>query len=626
MTFRTGNRYSESAGRRAARHRGIPSHSKGCIPMKVMEGIQASNGIAIGPVYLHDPEEPWVDYRRISDDEVEGEVRRFQDALASVAEDLKGTRARVEENLGPEHAQIFDAHLTILEDPALQGPTLTSVRKDRVNVEYAFWLTLQKVRRQFEAIQDEYFRARRADILDVEKRVLARLCRREDPLLDGMTAPAIVIAHELTPSQAARMKRDSVLGVVTVAGAATSHASIIARGLEIPAVVGVEAALTSAEPGDTAVVDGNRGLVYIRPDSETLGRYRAEASRFTELQKGLLKFTNVPAETLDGVRVCLQGNIELPEEGRSALAYGAEGVGLFRTEYLYLAGSSLPGEDEQTAAYTRLAEQMAPHPLVVRTLDLGGDKLEHASHGDEETNPFLGWRAIRHSLANRDLFRIQLRSILRSSAHGNVKLMFPMISGVEELMEAKSVLGDARDELKRTGVPFDEGCEVGAVIEVPSAAVVADQLAREVSFFSIGTNDLVQYTLAVDRGNERVAYLYDPFHPAVLRLIKSVVAAGRRHGIPVTVCGEMAGDPHSCVLLMGLGVDGFSVGPRMVPEIKQAIRSITMEEARGLADEVLALHTRGAIREYLYAALAKVQPRKTQDNLEKVPAGLEKLS
>ena len=592
--------------------------------MKVLKGIQASNGIAIGPVYHHDPEEPWVDYRRIGEDEVEGEVRRFLDALASVADDLRATRVRVEEKLGPDHAQIFDAHLMILDDAALREPTMASIRKDRVNVEYAFWLTLQKVRRQFDAIQDDYFRARRADILDVERRVLFRLCQREDSLLDRMTAPAIVIAHELTPSNAARMKRDSVLGMVTEAGAATSHASIIARGLEIPAVVGVEAALASAEPGDTAIVDGNRGLVCIRPDPDTLSRYRAEARRYTELQKGLQRFTDVPAETLDGVRVCLQGNIELPEEGGAALAYGAEGIGLYRTEYLYLAGSSLPGEEEQTAAYTRLAEQMAPHPLVVRTLDLGGDKLAQASHADEETNPFLGWRAIRHSLANRDLVRVQLRSILRSSAHGNVKLMFPMISGVEELLEAKSVLADARAELKRSGVPFDEGCEVGAVVEVPSAAVVADQLAREVDFFSIGTNDLVQYTLAVDRGNERVAYLYDPYHPAVLRLIKSVVDAGHRHEIPVTVCGEMAGDPHSCVLLMGLGVDGFSAGPRVVPEIKQAIRSVTMEEARAVAEEALALPTRGAIREYLHGALTRMQgTRKTLDELEEEPAGIE---
>ena len=592
--------------------------------MKVLKGIQASNGIAIGPVYLHDPEEPWVDYRRIGEHEVDGEVRRFLDTLASVAEDLKATRVRVEEKLGPDHAQIFDAHLMILDDAALRDPTLASIRNDRVNVEYAFWLTLQKVRRQFDAIQDDYFRARRADILDVERRVLSRLCQREDALLERMTAPAIVIARELTPSNAARLKRDSVLGMVTEAGAATSHASIIARGLEIPAVVGVEAALASAEPGDTAIVDGNRGLVCIRPDPDTLSRYRAEARRFTELQKGLLRFTDVPAETLDGVRVCLQGNIELPEEGRSALAYGAEGIGLFRTEYLYLAGSSLPGEAEQTDAYTRLAEQMAPHPLVIRTLDLGGDKLVQASHAAEETNPFLGWRAIRHSLANRDLFRVQLKSILRSSAHGNVKLMFPMISGVEELLEAKYVLAEARAELKRSGVPFDEGCEVGAVIEVPSAAVVADQLAREVSFFSIGTNDLVQYTLAVDRGNERVAYLYDPYHPAVLRLIKSVVDAGHRHDIPVTVCGEMAADPHSCVLLMGLGVDGFSAGPRMIPEIKQAIRSVTMEEARAVAEEALALPTRGAIREFLYAALTRMQgPRKPLDELEEEPAGIE---
>lgn len=591
--------------------------------MKVLKGVQASNGIAIGPVYLHDPGEPWVDYRRIREDEVDGEAQRFLDALASVAEDLKATRVRVEEKLGPDHAQIFDAHLMILDDADLRDPTLASIRKDRVNVEYAFWRTLQKVRRQFDAIQDDFFRARRADILDVERRVLSRLCQREDSMLERMTTPAIVIAHELTPSNAARLKRDSVLGMVTEAGAATSHASIIARGLEIPAVVGVESALAWAEPGDTAIVDGNRGLVCIRPDPATLSRYRAEARRFTELQKGLLRLTDVPAETLDGVRVCLQGNIELPEEGRSALAYGAEGIGLFRTEYLYLAGSSLPGEDEQTAAYTRLAEQMAPHPLVVRTLDLGGDKLAQASHDDEETNPFLGWRAIRHSLANRDLFRVQLRSILRSSAHGNVKLMFPMISGVEELLEAKSVLAEARAELKRSGVPFDEDCEVGAVIEVPSAAVVADQLAREVSFFSIGTNDLVQYTLAVDRGNERVAYLYDPYHPAVLRLIKSVVDAGHIHDIPVTVCGEMAGDPHSCVLLMGLGVDGFSAGPRMVPEIKQAIRSVTMEEARAVAEEALALPTRGAVREFLLDASTRMRgPRKALDEFEEEPAGI----
>ncbi len=601
------------------------SRYRGSKPMKILKGIQASNGIAIGPVYLHDPEEPWVDYRRIAEDEVEGELRRFLDALASVAKDLKNTRVRVEEKLGPDHAQIFDAHLMILDDPALREPTMASIRKDRVNVEYAFWRTLQKVRRQFDAIPDDYFRARRADILDIEKRVLAGLCQREDSLLDRMTAPAILIAHELAPSNAARLKRDSVLGMVTEAGAATSHASIIARGLEIPAVVGVEAALASAEPGDTAIVDGNRGLVCIRPNAETLSRYRAEARRFMETQKGLLKFADVPAETLDGVRVCLQGNIELPEEGRSVLAYGAEGIGLYRTEYLYLAGSRLPDEEAQTAAYTRLAEQMAPHPLVVRTLDLGGDKLAQDFLNNEETNPFLGWRAIRHSLANRDLFRVQLRSILRSSIHGNVKLMFPMISGVEELLEAKAVLGEARAELERDGVPFDEACDVGAVIEVPSAAVVADQLAQEVDFFSIGTNDLVQYTLAVDRGNERVAYLYDPFHPAVLRLIKSVVDAGHRHDIPVTVCGEMAGDPHSCVLLMGLGVDGFSIGPRMVPEIKQAIRSVSMEEARATADEALALPTRGAVREYVHAALSKLDgPRKTQGELDKEPAGIER--
>ncbi len=571
--------------------------------MTQLKGIKASTGIAIGPVYLHDPEDPWIDYRQILDGEVEGEVERFEATLRQVAEDLKATRSLVEEKLGRDHAQIFDAHILILEDETLKGATIENIRNRQMSADYAFWLSLQKIRRQFDTIQDDYIRARKTDILDIEKRVLSRLCEMEETTLDRLTIESIVVAHDLTPSDTAHMQPSSVLGVVTEVGGTTSHATIITRGLSIPAVVGVESAIASVEQGDLVIVDGRRGLVYIDPDPETLARYRAESTHLKEVQKGLASVAALPAVTEDGVAVSLQGNIELPEEVESAIANGAEGIGLYRTEYLYLARPWLPSEEEQTEAYTRLAERVAPHPLVIRTLDLGGDKLSYLVPSSPEMNPFLGWRAIRLTLANVTLFKSQLRAILRASVTGNVSIMYPMISRVEELLETKGILDEARSELKSEGTPFDEDFQVGAMVEVPAAAMVADQLADEVDFFSIGTNDLVQYTIAVDRGNERVAYLFDPFHPAVLRLIKNVVDVGHQRGIPVTLCGEMAGDPWGSVVLLGLGVDGFSMSPMSLVEVKDTIRSITLEKARALAEEVLALRTRDEIHAHLKEAL-----------------------
>ena len=583
-----------------------------------LKGIQASPGIAIGPVFLHDPADFWVDYRRVEGRDIPFEVQRLRDALSEVAEDLKITRAHVEEKLGKDHAQIFDAHLLILEDVALVDPTIALIKDERYNAEYAFWLTFQKLRRQFEAIRDDFFRERSADLLSIEKRVLAKLCHREPTDLERLPHQAIVVARDLTPSDTAHLQKERVLGIVTEVGGATSHTAIIARGLEIPAVVGVGSVLVHVKPGDMAIVDGRRGRVVLKPDAETLARYTDESKRLLARRAGLVVSKDLPAQTSDGVRVELQGNIELPAEIASAMAYGAEGIGLYRTEYLYLASTSLPDEQTQTATYTHLAEKMAPYPLVIRTLDLGGDKLSHVLHYLPETNPFLGWRAIRLSLSLPDLFRVQLRAILRASAVGNVKIMFPLVSTIEELRQAKTQLAQVREELRTEGIPFDENCPVGVMIEVPSAAILADQLAREADFFSIGTNDLIQYTLAVDRGNENVAYLFDPFNPAVLRLIKRVIDEGHAHHIPVTVCGEMAGDPYASLLLLGLGIDGLSMTPRSLPDIKGIIRTVSFKTAQKIAQEVLAFDSNEAIRTHLQVSTRKALGEVANELLDSV--------
>ena len=573
--------------------------------MKHFTGIQASPGIAIGTVYRYDPEEFLVDQRRVSPRDIPAEEARLRDAIAAVAEDFAATRAHVEAVLGKEHAQIFDAHLLILQDAALLDPTLARIRNEAYNAEYAFWTTFQYLRRQFEAIQDEYLRERGADLLSIEKRVLAKLCNWEKAGLDRLPHKAIVVARDLMPDDMAHLQPDTVSGLVTEVGGPTSHAIILARGLEIPAVVSVVDALAEARMGDRAIVDGRRGHFILHPDKKTLAQYRRLSEELKARKAGLAGSRDLPAETTDGVRIALQANVELPNEVPSALAYGAEGVGLYRTEYLYLAQNTLPDEAAQTAAYSQMAERIAPQPLVIRTLDLGGDKMSHVLNTQREMNPFLGLRSIRLTMEHRDLFKTQLRAILKASASGNVNVMFPLISGVDELRGAKSVLAEVREELARERVPFDDRCPIGVMIEVPSAALVADELAREVDFFSIGTNDLIQYTLAVDRGNDLVAYLFEPFHPAVLRLLKRVIDAAHARQIPVTVCGEMAGNPQSGLLLMGMGVDKLSMTPSALPEVKRAIRAASFDQLRSLADDVLAMHVIADIRARITAAEEK---------------------
>jgi len=573
--------------------------------MKELRGIPASPGISIGPIYIHEPGDFWIDYGQIEIERVDSEVSRFEQAIAEVSDDLRSIREQVEEKLGKDHAQIFDAHLLMVGDDSLCRPTIDRIRTYRYHAEFAYQVTVREVERRFDAIQDSYFRSRKSDIKEIERRVMAKLCEHEESFLDHLNYDAIVVAQAVQAADMVHIRSRHVLGICTEVGGQTSHTAIIARGLEIPAVVGVHSVMDALEAGDTAIVDGSRGRIIINPDEETLAFYRDTATRFRESKDDLSGFVDLPTETQDGTPVNLMVNIELPAEVGSGLANGAAGVGLFRSEFLYLTSPDHPTEEEQTAAYRELAEKANPHPVVIRTLDLGGDKLPYLERGAREMNPFLGWRAIRVSLANRPYFRTQLKAILRASAFGDVRIMFPMIAQIEELHEALEVLEDARSELREQGISFDESCPVGIMIEVPAAAVIADQLAEHVDFFSIGTNDLIQYSVAVDRGNDKVAYLFDCFHPGVLRLIKMVVDAAHAKDLQVTVCGEMAGDPQSAVLLHGLGVDGLSMATPSLLGVKKAIRTISTIEAEAIAHDALHTDSKAKIKERLATLLGE---------------------
>lgn len=579
-----------------------------CREMVTLKGKPASPGVAVGPVYILDAADFGIDYGQIREDRVDAELERFGRALEAVEEDLKQTRDQVEEKLGHEFAQIFDAHLMMVQDPALRDKTVERIRGYRYHAEYAYRVTVREMARRFDAIQDAYFRARKSDLQEVERRVMGKLCRTEGSFLDQLDYNAVVVAHDMQVADMVHVRGEHVLGIVSEAGGRTSHTAIMARGLEIPCVVGVHSIVDALQPGDLTIVDGGRGLVIINPDDETVARYEEEAGQRRAEREGLEALRDLPAETEDGRRLQLMVNIELPIEAQSGLNSGAEGVGLFRTEYLYLASPQVPSEGEQTEVYRGLVERVSPHPTVIRTLDLGGDKMPNLESFDEEANPFLGFRAIRVSLAEPDLFDAQLRAILRASAQGDVQVMFPMISSLEELQQAKAALERAKDDLRAGKVSFNESIRVGAMIEVPSAALMAQQLAEHVDFFSIGTNDLIQYTMAVDRENDKVAYLFDPYHPSIIHLIKLVVDAGRAQGVPVTVCGEMAGDPACAVLLLGLGVDGLSMSTPSLYDVKQSIRGVLFEDAKAAAEEALILPTGEAVRERVAQCLTEGSP------------------
>ncbi len=527
-------------------------------------------------------------HREVPVAESPNELHRLEQALIHTRQEMQDVRRRVSSSMGAGDAGIFDAHLLMLEDPMLLDEAHKLIHEQHCNAEWALHQAAEKYAAVIESVGDDYLRERCADLRDVAGRVLDQLMGHGGGHdLPEFKDKAIIIAHDLTPSMTARLDKAMVLGFGIEVGSKTSHTAILARSLGIPTVAGLREIVPHLQNGDYVLLDGYNGVVILNPTDQTLFEYGQIVRRQMALEDSLREIHDKPAVTLDGVRITLSANIESPEDIANVIACGAEGVGLFRTEFLFLNRDTLPTEAEQFEAYQRVASELKPAPVVIRTLDLGGDKFLSPLAVPNEMNPFLGWRAIRLCLHEKDMFKAQMRAILRASVHGNVKLMFPMISGLEELLQALELLEECRDKLRADGIPFNETMEVGMMIEVPSAAIIADLLARKVSFFSVGTNDLVQYSLAVDRLNERIAHLYDPTHPGILRLINNTVMAAREPNIWVGVCGEMAGDPALVPLLLGLGIDELSVAAPSVPRIKHLIRSLRMSDARDLASFAL---------------------------------------
>ncbi|NOT32911.1 MAG: phosphoenolpyruvate--protein phosphotransferase [Candidatus Eisenbacteria bacterium] len=568
--------------------------------MKIV-GIAASPGLAVGPIVVMQSEEFAIREFPIRAERVDEELALFERALGLARRDLEQIRDGIAAELGEAEAAIYAAHLMILEDPELRRAIENGIRTQLRNAGVVFRDYMGAVATRLQSVEDEYLRERHADILDVERRVLRYLVGggQRGPL--ALTEPAIVIAHDVGPSDVALLDRKRVLGLVTEVGGRTSHSAIVARGRGIPAVVGARGAVQHARTSQIGVVDGDRGVVDLQPDAAELAEYRARRVEFERTGRALRELCELPAVTLDGKRIELGANIELPGDVENVAEAGADGIGLFRTEFFYLDRASLPSEEEQFRAYRSVAERLAPRPVIFRTMDLGGDKVASYLGTTHETNPFLGYRGIRFALHHPEIFRAQIRAIYRASAFGRARLMFPMISNLEELRRATALCHEVADELRSTGVAFDEQLEVGMMVETPSAVWVADHLARESAFFSIGTNDLTQYTLAMDRDNERLAHLYQPLHPAVLRSIRHTVQCALAAGRWAGVCGEMAGDPLTAVLLIGIGVEELSVSCFDLPRVKAAIRRVSLAGARELADRALELGSGEQVAELLKA-------------------------
>lgn len=574
----------------------------------ILKGIPASPGIVSGKAFLYGREQYTISRRLIKEEQIQNELKRFKDALIQTKNEILDIKKRISEEMSAKHAQIFSAHLLVIEDSMLIEEVISKLKKEKLSIEYVFQDVLRRYIKVFSEMDDEYLKERISDINDVGRRILRNLIGAREDVLSNLKEKVIVIAYDLSPSDTATMHKRNVKGFATDIGGRTSHTAIMAKSLEIPAVVGLEILTKKVESGDEIIIDGTHGIIVVNPAPRTMKRYEQDREKFIAFAKHLLELKDLPCVTLDGKNIGLAANIEVPEDVPSVMAHGADGIGLYRTEYFYMNRKDLPTEEEQFKAYSSVARRMKPNPVTIRTMDLGGDKFLSQLDVPQQMNPFLGWRAIRFCLARPDIFKAQLRAILRASAFGKLRLMYPMISGIGELRQANVLLEDSKKELKKEGLAFDENMEVGAMIEVPSAALTSDILAKEADFFSIGTNDLIQYSLAVDRVNEKIAYLYEPTHPAILRLIKSVIDNGHKAGIWVGMCGEMGGDIIMTIILLGLGLDEFSTSPIATPEIKRVIRSVTISQAEEVAHGALALSTGKEVEAYAKKKLKEIVP------------------
>ncbi len=576
--------------------------------MEVIKGIPVSPGVVIGRAFVLDDAVRHIPYRSVRAEDVTHQHERLTHALEQAIEELEQDRDRAASELGPEPAKIFEFHLGLLRDPTLVKHINDRIESDSVTAEYAVSEEFHKLTARFRAMDSEVFRQKTSDVLDLDRRILNKLIGESEDRLARLTEPVVLVAHDVTPTRAAAIDRKKVTGITADSGGRTSHASIMAAALGIPVVVGCQHVTEHVDDGDQIIIDGKNGLVIIRPDRQTLEQYEQDIKRIDTFELALRQAAPLEPVTLDGTRIYLMGNIEFPHEIAEIHANNGDGVGLYRTEYLYITSQTEPTEEQHYEALKCSIELLKGKPLTIRTLDLGADKKTQERAEEPERNPFLGLRSIRYCLQNLPLFKTQLRAILRASTLGPVKIMFPLISTSMELRQAKMILNDVKEECQEEGVKFDHDIPVGIMVEVPSAALMASSLAREVAFFSIGTNDLIQYTLAVDRGNERVANLYSAAHPAVLQLIRGVVRTGRRFKVETSLCGEIAGEVEYTMLLIGMGLRTLSLVPSQIPHVKRVIRSVDIKDCEQLARKVGSFDSERQVLNYLREEVRKVLP------------------
>ncbi len=572
---------------------------------QLFEGIAASPGIAIGKAFVLSGDIIKVEQYEIRQSAVDKEIDKFKNAIAKTKNELGKIHRKASIKIGEDGEKLFNVYKMLLEDSLIIDETIERITKERINADFVYNSVLMKFQNLLESTDDEYFMGRVADIRDVKRRVIRNIQGKKESFINSITEKSIIFARELTPLETVQLNKRLVLAFVTDLGGKTSHAAIMARSLQIPAVVGLMNLSNQIKTGDRIIVDGKKGEVIINPSTETLENYRKDQGKYLNFTKRFEQIRDLPCRTRDGKDIELSANLEFPDEVDSVKTFGAKGIGLYRTEYLYLMRNDLPSEEDLYKEYYQVAKQVHPNPVIIRTLDIGGDKQPLCIHIPHEENPFLGLRAIRFCLEQKDIFKTQLRAILRASTIGNIKILIPMICCIDEVFETKKIIAEVQNELINERISFDENIDLGVMIEVPSAAIIADLIAKEVDFLSIGTNDLIQYTLAVDRGNEHISYLYKNLPLSVLRIIRDVVQAGHKQGVWVGMCGEMAGSPLATLILLGIGLDELSVSPSVLPEIKTIIRSTTFKEAEKLAEKVLQLSSSKSVENFMFKIMKK---------------------